>query len=352
MDTVIEKAIRATERHRGVKNVGIPLISVIIPVYNVEKYLDRCLESVTNQTYKNLQIIIVESASTDNSGEICDRYSQTDPRIKVIHQSEREGLSNARNIGLGYAEGEYVGFVDSDDIISYDMFEIMYKCIVQENADISCVQVERFHADSIKDYTEHTYDYRIYTKNEFAKKFFKIESNETVHYVWNKLYTKKVANNIYFPDGLLAEDVEGFFRALLVASKIVCIDRVGYYYRYNPEGLSSDWFSKKQMDLIRVWQNVLTCCRENCSNEWVDYAEENYYRSYFGVLTRLLLSGKSDVYLNEKELLIANVKEHYKFLMHSHMPFSRKLLLTVMNINYDFVDKIYKKLFIRESNFK
>ena len=332
--------------------MDMPLISVIIPVYNVEKYIGRCLESVVNQTYKNLEIILVESASTDESGLICDRYAKSDSRIKVIHQKERKGLSNARNEGLVYAHGEYVGFVDSDDVISLDMFEIMYVCIIKEDADISYVQVERFKTDNFKDSTGQPYKYSVLSRDEFARKFFRIGSNETSHYVWNKLYTKRVAENIHFPEGLLAEDVEGFFYALVHSSKIVCINRVGYYYRYSPEGLSSDWFSKKQLDIIQVWHNVFSYCKANCSSEWVGYAEENYYRSYFGVLTRLLLSGKSSEFIDEKKMLVANVKEHYSFLMHSHMPFSRKLLLTAMNVNYDLVEKIYKFFFGRRENSK
>lgn len=336
----------------GNARMNLPLISVIIPVYNIEKYLDRCLESVVNQTYKNLEILLIESASTDKSGMICDRYAQSDLRIKVIHQKERKGLSNARNEGLVYAQGEYVGFVDGDDVIALDMFEIMYACIVKEEADISCVQVERFKTDNFKDCTGQPYKYCVLTRDEFARKLFRISSNKTSHYVWNKLYTKKVAENIHFPEGLLAEDVEGCFLALVNANKIVSINRTGYYYRYSPEGLSSDWFSKKQMDIIQVWHNVLSYCQANCSSKWIGYAEENYYRSYFGVLTRLLLSGKSNVYIDEKNLLITNVKKYYKFLMRSHMPFSRKLLLTAMNVNYDFVEKTYNRIFIRKGNSK
>ena len=171
--------------------MDMPLISVIIPVYNVEKYIGRCLESVVNQTYKNLEIILVESASTDESGLICDRYAKSDSRIKVIHQKERKGLSNARNEGLVYAHGEYVGFVDSDDVISLDMFEIMYVCIIKEDADISYVQVERFKTDNFKDSTGQPYKYSVLSRDEFARKFFRIGSNETSHYVWNKLYTKR-----------------------------------------------------------------------------------------------------------------------------------------------------------------
>ena len=111
------------------------LISVIIPVYNVEKYLKKCLDSVINQTYKNLEIILVDDGSSDKSGLICDEYTKLDKRIKVVHK-KNEGLSSARNTGLDIAKGKYISFIDSDDFVSIYMYEIMYKEIIKNNRDI------------------------------------------------------------------------------------------------------------------------------------------------------------------------------------------------------------------------
>ena len=115
---------------------GLPLISIIIPVYNVNEYLEKCLCSVCGQTYKNLEIIVVDDGSTDGSGEICDMFAETDSRIKVIHQVNK-GQSCARNEGLTIARGEYIGFVDSDDWIDPDMYEFLYHLLVDNDADIS-----------------------------------------------------------------------------------------------------------------------------------------------------------------------------------------------------------------------
>ena len=113
-----------------------PLISIIIPVYKVEKYLEKCIKSVLDQTYKNLQIILVDDGSPDNCGNICDNYAKIDNRIEVIHK-ENGGLSDARNVGLKKARGKYIGFVDSDDYVSNEMFENMYNTLVNNNADVS-----------------------------------------------------------------------------------------------------------------------------------------------------------------------------------------------------------------------
>ena len=113
------------------------LISVIIPIYNVEKFLSFCIDSIVNQTYKNLEIILVDDGSTDNSGKICDEYALKDNRIKVMHK-QNGGVSSARNVGLNIAKGKYIGFVDSDDYVENDMFEILHNLIIKNNVDISC----------------------------------------------------------------------------------------------------------------------------------------------------------------------------------------------------------------------
>lgn len=126
------------------------LISIIVPVYNVEKYLNKCIDSIINQTYKNIEIILVDDGSTDNSGKICDEYLLRDSRIKVIHKNNG-GLSSARNEGINISSGEYIGFVDSDDWVEPNMYEEMYKKILYSNADIvDCGYWKEYENKSIK----------------------------------------------------------------------------------------------------------------------------------------------------------------------------------------------------------
>ena len=125
------------------------LISVIIPVYNIEQYLPRCLDSVIAQTYNNLEIILVDDGSTDSSGEICDKYSLLDNRIKVIHKSNG-GVSSARNEGLEVAKGDYIGFVDGDDIIEKDMYQILLDNAIKYHCEMSCCQIDTISVDGVR----------------------------------------------------------------------------------------------------------------------------------------------------------------------------------------------------------
>ena len=125
----------------------MPLISVIVPIYNVEKYLDRCVDSIINQTYKNLEIILVDDGSPDNCPQMCDDYAKKDSRIKVVHK-ENGGLSDARNVGMEVATGEYVSFIDSDDYISLDFYETLLETIVDNDSDIVECGVVKFYEDN------------------------------------------------------------------------------------------------------------------------------------------------------------------------------------------------------------
>ena len=179
------------------------LISIIIPVYNVEKYLERCVKSVINQTYKNLEIILVDDGAKDNSGKMCDELSKLDSRIKVIHK-ENGGLSDARNFGLKIATGDYIGFVDSDDYIADDMYETLYYTIKNNNADISIVSFYEMYKEKVIGVRD-SGNLEILSKQEAMKELLidtKIQS-----YAWNKLFKKELFNDLKFPTGKNFEDI-------------------------------------------------------------------------------------------------------------------------------------------------
>ena len=203
------------------------LISIIVPVYNVEKYIKKCIDSIINQTYKNLEIILVDDGSPDNCGKICDEYAEKDKRIKVIHK-ENGGLSDARNAGIKIARGCYIGFVDSDDWIDKNMYEKLYKTLKEKDADIACCKLIRY-KNTIEKISK-KFDGRIveYDQRQYIKKFFKIDSQECVYYAWNKLYKRQVIDKEQYPIGLTSEDVVGTYKALLKCKKI--IDRMILFY--------------------------------------------------------------------------------------------------------------------------
>ena len=216
-----------------------PLVSIIVPVYNVEKYLDKCVASVVNQTYTNLEIILVDDGSPDNCPAICDAWKERDPRIKVIHQ-QNGGLSVARNEGLKLANGEFIGFIDSDDWIEPQMVETLLAALQETNADIAVcnyqIETEESKATSIKPESP---DRKQYTPEEALTKIFKWQGF-ICNFVWNKLYRRTIISDIFFPAGKLHEDVPWTAAVIGNSKTIVSIDCPLYHYLNRPDSLTRD----------------------------------------------------------------------------------------------------------------
>lgn len=180
------------------------LISIIVPIYNVEQYLPRCIESIINQTHKNLEIILVDDESPDNCGKICDEYKEQDARIKVIHQKNR-GLSGARNAGIDIARGEYIGFVDSDDYIEPTMYETLYHDIKKFDAGLSiCSRYYEFEDGKRVERYKLDKDIKVYTGKEAIVEMNNYSSFDMS--AWDKLYKRELFTEIRFPEGKLSED--------------------------------------------------------------------------------------------------------------------------------------------------
>ena len=314
------------------------LISVIIPVYNVEKYLRRCIDSIIAQTYKNLEIILVDDGSTDNSGKICDEYLKQDNRIKVIHK-KNGGLSDARNNGIKIATGDYIGFVDSDDWIHTNMYEKLHYALVENDADISCCKLIRC-KDSIKKISK-KFDSSIseYNQLQYIRKFFKIDSQECVYYAWNKLYKKQIIDENQYPINLTSEDVVGTYKALLKSKKIIEINYPYYYYYYNPDSITSGKFSKKDLDLIEIWDKVIEITKKEAP-DFLWMAELNRYRIDYTLLMRMALkldfSEIEKLYYKDYIEMLDSLKEHKKVLLNAKIPFSRKVTIVLICWNYKF----------------
>ena len=202
------------------------LISVIVPVYNVEKYLEECINSIINQTYKNLEIILVDDGATDNSGKMCDEFAKKDNRIKVIHKNNG-GLSDARNAGIEIATGEYIQFVDSDDYIDFDMIELLYKNAKKYDTDIS--MCSHYILTEEECTPEGTGELNIYNRVQVLKEILLDEKVRS--YAWNKLFAKELFKEIRFPKGKVFEDILTIPKLFDKAKKVVLDDQPKYYYR-------------------------------------------------------------------------------------------------------------------------
>lgn len=229
-----------------------PLVSIIIPIYNVEKYLDKCITSVVNQTYTNLEIILVDDGSPDNCPAICDQWQAKDSRIKVIHQ-ENGGLSVARNHGIDACNGSYVQFVDSDDYIELNAVECLLQACLETNAEVSCCGYVKEYVNHIISYPL-TYSRVCYEGEEILVAAMKGTVFE--QYVWNKLWRRELFDNdCRFPPGKCFEDGATTWKVLRKCNRVVCLPDVLYHYIARKNSISN---TKNMKHFLDYWD----ACKE------------------------------------------------------------------------------------------
>ncbi len=224
-----------------------PKISVIVPIYQVEKYLPDCLESIVNQTYRNLEIILVDDASPDHCGDICEEYAAKDNRIRVVHRLVNGGLSCARNSGIDAATGEYLMFIDSDDWVSPDACEVLIHGLIEHQADCCagrCVIVLDKDGEQIPQ-EEAKKPMHCDTAEEAMKNVLLHESSSC-----NRLYLRKAFEGLRFAAGRINEDEPVVLKLYSKMEKIVFLDKDTYYYRKRPDSITTSKFSVKKMDCV------------------------------------------------------------------------------------------------------
>lgn len=310
-------------------------VSVIIPVYNVEKYLRRCLDSVVNQTYKDIEVILVNDGSPDNSKEICEEYVAKYSNIQLINQ-KNAGLGAARNTGLQYITGNAVTFVDSDDWLELDAIEYYVASMKKSDADIVVTQMIRKKEYFSKEGTNGTtIKEEVLNQEQFAKKYFKIDGNNIEYYACAKLYKREIAREVKYPVGLFAEDVPAAFGYIIRSQKIFYSTKVTYNYFFNDNSLTAK-FTDKDFDLEKIWDLVVEEAKVYGNEDYILYAKVNRYRIDFNLLCRIALSeNKSDIekYSQEIVVLLGKVKENKKILL-KYLPFSRKVIFRLFIVDY------------------
>lgn len=249
------------------------LISVIVPIYNVEQYLDRCIESILNQTYKNLEIILVDDGSTDNCPKICDRWTKKDNRIKVIHK-KNGGISSTRNAGLDISTGKFIGFVDGDDSIDETMYEILYKNLIDTNSDISICSMQKiFNYDEINKLNKNN---KIINNKTFVSinKFdglFDDKIKDTI-VAWNKLYKKEIFNELRYPINKQNEDTFLIIKILDKSKKIVYTNLKLYYYFQRIDSIMNSKFNIKKLDELQAFKEQMLFFKRE------EYINTKYYK--------------------------------------------------------------------------
>ena len=263
-------------------------ISIIVPVYDVEKYLENCIESILNQTFKDFELILVDDGSTDNSGKICDIYEKKDSRIKVIHKNNG-GLSSARNAGLDIACGKYVGFIDSDDSIHPRMYEILYDLIKKYESDISCCNYKKIY-DIFKDEYENVNSLEVIEMSniEAIKNLYDKEIGVKLVIACNKLYRKNLFDNIRYKVGRVHEDEFMAHRILYNCKKITYVDNELYYYLQREGSIMSQISYKRKVDTLLSKSDRMRFCNKLGLTSMSDNICKTYEFEFFNLYKQLL----------------------------------------------------------------
>lgn len=320
------------------------LISVIVPIYNVERYIKKCIDSIRSQTYKNLEIILVDDGSPDECGKICDEYERIDSRIVVIHK-KNGGLSDARNAGLEIIHGKYVAFVDSDDWIEPDMYQRLYENMMTFHADMSFAGVTDDVIDENgieKSVKISNYGDEPFSENKIAamKRYF-----HGSWAAWDKLYKASLFENVKFPVGEINED-EAIVIELLAQCDTVCYtNEILYHYikRANSNSITMSDFSKKKLAWQEHCANNLRIIQEKYPELEKD-AVIRYRNSLLWSLTEIALSNSEEDFSEDISLLMKRLKENKKlFFSAGHFCKTDAIRMRVLLIwGFDFYKKTIK----------
>lgn len=225
------------------------MISVIVPVYKVEPYLDRCVRSIVEQTYTDLEIILVDDGSPDNCPAMCDAWAERDSRVKVIHK-QNGGLSDARNAGMDIATGEYIGFVDSDDWIAPEMYQILYNMLQRDQSDIAACGIKMFWEDDTPPRMLTPAGQKVLDRESAMSAI--VEERELKQPVVYKLYRREIISSIRFPVGKYHEDVFWSYQAVGSAQRVSVTDIPCYFYMQRSGSIMGEGFSLRRLDALEA----------------------------------------------------------------------------------------------------
>ncbi|CAM4217327.1 glycosyltransferase family 2 protein [Paenibacillus typhae] len=309
-----------------------PEISIIVPIYKVEMYLRKCVDSILAQTFRDFELILVNDGSPDNCGEICEHYKELDPRVKVIHK-QNGGLSDARNYGIDIAAGKYIGFVDSDDWIKPDMFEALHGLITAHNADIAvCGHVEV--EDGVYVDKEFSHEVRVYNNEEAFKKL--LEDTEIKNLAWDKLYKAELFAKVRYPVGRYFEDMFATYKLFMQAEKVVSLDSPKYLYLRRGDSITGKMNNRKYYDRICAWREL-----------YEDIKHKNYPEAIEKSLARNVTEG---IELCNLQMIAGENSANKEFIAELGSFFSKHLKEVLRNKSISKQMKIATLLILTSSN--
>lgn len=273
------------------------LISIIVPVYNAEAYLEKCVESLINQTYRNIEIILINDGSNDSSERICLKFANEDKRVKYFKQSN-SGAAAARNKGLDNASGNYIGFVDSDDFVDEDMFEVLLKFALDNDADASQILSRRVTDEGniinqqLINVTENT-ELVCYNSNQAIEHY--LLGN---HSLWSHLYRASLFNDLRIPEGMSGEDLAIIIPLYSKVNKVVKINQYKYNYRYNTKSVTNSKLNQRSINLYYEYKNQITRYYNN--QYYVEILTYTQFKTLNGIINSIVLFGDRGFDNNEE----------------------------------------------------
>lgn len=317
----------------------LPLVSIIVPVYNVEQYLYRCIGSIRNQTYKNLEIILVDDGSTDNSSKLCDEIAKTDSRVKVLHK-QNGGLSSARNAGIFISTGDYIGFVDSDDWIASDMYEYMLWMLKTWDAEIAQINVKKTSEFSF-DIDKQNEKIKVLNNKEILQDYMFTSTTTGSYSVWRCLFKKKLLNGIVFREGKINEDIDFKYKVLQKCKIYVESNLMKYFYFQSTGSISTSGLKKRDFDLYDAAEELyqLTCNEKYGTICFLGEVKKR--RTAFSLLSRIAYYGIQDASINRKEIIKKLTKEHRKnlrILLKAPLPLNRKIAAALLAVHISLLE--------------
>ena len=310
----------------------MPEISIIVPVYNVEKYLDRCIKSILSQTFKDFELILIDDGSTDKSGVICDNYKNIDDRIIVIHK-ENGGAASCRNVGLDIAKGKYIGFVDSDDYISENMYYELHKVLIKNNSDISICKFIEVYDNTKVNFINSNLVEENYSNIQALEELYQKKSIDFI-VPWNKLYKSDLIKEFRYPLVRKYEDEFIIHRLLYRCSKVTHINKESYYYYQRENSIMNSKFSIKDIYILDYYLDRIRFFNNINKKVLKEYSIYNFVLSYFDLYSKVKYTLKDEYNRKKlKKLIIKNY--HYIWTSNS---FSTKeklaILLFILNEKY------------------
>ena len=321
-------------------------ISIIVPIYKVEKYIKKCIESIINQTYKNIEIILVDG-SPDNCGKICDEFAKKDSRIVVIHK-KNGGLSDARNKGTEIATGDYIMYVDGDDYIELSACEELYNIINENKADIVCYNFKKVDESGKKIDNNNIYS-QGNTKDKIIMSYEEamidnLHRKNIRYEAGSKIYANKIVKKIKFPLGMLAEDFATFYKFLAEAKKIIFYDRCLYYYLQRTGSIMAEKSVKLYLDMFTTEKDIYLVMQKICkTKEDKKVLENRHFNNLVKIYTKIYYSADKENIIVKKE--VENCVNAVNFSLLNR---KGKILYLLYKVNDKLlvfgIKKIYKKI--------